>query len=65
MGRDPAQQPSGAIPNAHPRVSFAYVKQLWSAGSKQPAFERLRAFVQAMKNSDDITLLGTLSCFFF
>eukprot|EP00026_Physarum_polycephalum_P000091 Phypoly_transcript_00091.p1 GENE.Phypoly_transcript_00091~~Phypoly_transcript_00091.p1 ORF type:complete len:2307 (+),score=451.47 Phypoly_transcript_00091:133-7053(+) len=58
MGRDPAQHPTGGLPHAHPRVTFAYVKQLWSAGAKNPAFEKLRVFVQAMKTTDDLPLLG-------
>ena len=58
MGKDPAQQAIGMLPNAHPRVTFAYIKQLWSAGAKHPAFEKLRVFVQALKHSDDVALLG-------
>jgi FKBP12-rapamycin complex-associated protein len=58
MGKDPAQQSIGMLPNAHPRVTFAYIKQLWSAGAKHPAFEKLRVFVQALKHSDDVALLG-------
>lgn len=67
MGSDPAPSANAASLSSSslifssycpPRVTFAYLKQLWSAGAKQPAFEKLRAFVQAMKSSDDITLLG-------
>jgi hypothetical protein len=65
MGRDPAQHPTGGLPNAHPRVTFAYLKQLWTAGAKQPAFEKLRVFVQAMKSTDDISLLGIFIVFIF
>eukprot|EP01133_Synstelium_polycarpum_P000171 gene171-204_t len=60
MGRDPATQQFGGqiLPNTHPRVTFAYIKQLWSAGAKQPAFERLRTFVHALKDTDDLPLQG-------
>lgn len=58
MGKDPAQQSIGILPSAHPRVTFAYIKQLWSAGAKNPAFEKLRVFVQALKHSDDMAVLG-------
>lgn len=58
MGSDPASQAMGMLPNAHPRVTFAYIKQLWSAGAKSPSFEKLRVFVQALKHSDDMALLG-------
>ncbi|EGG15157.1 protein kinase [Cavenderia fasciculata] len=54
MGKDPnALQFGQLLPNTHPRITFAYIKQLWSAGAKQPAFERLRTFVQAMRDTDD------------
>ncbi len=57
MGRDPAL---ATTPTSltHPRVHFAYIKQLWSAGGKQVAFEKLRLFAQSMKNNDDVSLLG-------
>jgi len=58
VGKDPANHSIGMLPNAHPRVTFAYVKQLWSAGAKNPAFEKLRVFVKALKHSDDMALLG-------
>ncbi|EFA77745.1 protein kinase [Heterostelium album PN500] len=59
MGKDPTtHQFGGILPNTHPRITFAYIKQLWSAGAKQPAFERLRTFVQALKDTDDLPLQG-------
>eukprot|EP01113_Clastostelium_recurvatum_P006582 TRINITY_DN1298_c0_g1_i1.p1 TRINITY_DN1298_c0_g1~~TRINITY_DN1298_c0_g1_i1.p1 ORF type:complete len:2380 (+),score=927.36 TRINITY_DN1298_c0_g1_i1:62-7201(+) len=45
-----------ALPSAHPRVTFAYIKQLWSAGAKQPAFEKLRMFAHTMKGTEDTGL---------
>lgn len=56
MGKDP--QSIGVLPNTHPRVTFAYIKQLWSAGAKNAAFEKLRGFVQTLKQPDDTALLG-------
>ncbi len=64
MGKDPSQHAIAPLPTAHPRVTFAYIKQLWSAGAKLPAFEKLRVFVQALKHSDDMSLLGLLSLAF-
>ncbi|EGC32838.1 protein kinase, atypical group [Dictyostelium purpureum] len=59
MGKDPAtSQFGGILPNTHPRITFAYIKQLWSAGAKQPAFEKLRTFVQALRDTDDLPLQG-------
>ncbi|GAM22047.1 hypothetical protein SAMD00019534_052220 [Acytostelium subglobosum LB1] len=57
MGRDPAtQQFGGILPNTHPKITFAYIKQLWSAGAKPAAFERLRTFVQVLKDTEDLPL---------
>ncbi|GAM16986.1 hypothetical protein SAMD00019534_001610 [Acytostelium subglobosum LB1] len=59
MGKDPAtQQFGGILPNTHPRITFAYIKQLWSAGSRPVAYERLRTFVQALQDTDDLPLQG-------
>eukprot|EP01132_Coremiostelium_polycephalum_P005602 gene5602-6970_t len=60
MGKDPQQQQFGGIlPNTHPRITFAYIKQLWSAGNTKPvAFERLRTFVSALRDTDDLPLQG-------
>ncbi|KYQ91695.1 protein kinase [Tieghemostelium lacteum] len=59
MGKDPSTQSfSGILPNNHPRITFAYIKQLWSAGARQPAFEKLRTFVHALKDTDDLPLQG-------
>ncbi|EAL66546.1 protein kinase, Atypical group [Dictyostelium discoideum AX4] len=60
MGKDPSttSQFGSVLPNTHPRITFAYIKQLWSAGAKQPAFEKLRTFVQALRDTDDLPLQG-------
>ncbi|KAF2071336.1 hypothetical protein CYY_007349 [Polysphondylium violaceum] len=59
MGKDPStQQFGGILPTTHPKITFAYIKQLWSAGAKQPAFEKLRTFVQALKDTDEVSLQG-------
>eukprot|EP01132_Coremiostelium_polycephalum_P002833 gene2833-3519_t len=64
MGKKPTSL--NLLSDTHPRIAFAYIKQLWSAGAKQAAFERLRGFVQEQQklsltvqlSTEDLQLLG-------
>eukprot|EP01114_Cavostelium_apophysatum_P008932 TRINITY_DN21_c0_g2_i1.p1 TRINITY_DN21_c0_g2~~TRINITY_DN21_c0_g2_i1.p1 ORF type:complete len:2332 (-),score=773.36 TRINITY_DN21_c0_g2_i1:268-7263(-) len=55
LGSDPAK---GHLSATYPRVSFAYIKQLWDAGSQKKAHMQLKQFTPMIK--EDTTLLARM-----
>lgn len=45
LGNDPACSQGQLVSKKYPQVTFAYMKHLWQAGSRQQAFDLLSQFV--------------------
>lgn len=48
---DPAAHPLAPIPVTRPEVTYAYIKQVWTAGSKQLALQNMFNFRQYLLSS--------------
>uniref|UniRef100_A0A6B2KXE0 FAT domain-containing protein n=1 Tax=Arcella intermedia TaxID=1963864 RepID=A0A6B2KXE0_9EUKA len=51
LGKDPAMEPLAPLPVTHPVVTYAYIKQLWAANSKNHALQFLLGFLNLLQRN--------------
>uniref|UniRef100_A0A2H8U2W2 Serine/threonine-protein kinase TOR n=1 Tax=Melanaphis sacchari TaxID=742174 RepID=A0A2H8U2W2_9HEMI len=46
LGTDPSKNLTDPLPMTHPHVTFAYIKHMWTSGTKLEAFNHLNSLIQ-------------------
>jgi FKBP12-rapamycin complex-associated protein len=54
LGCDPSLDPRTALPVHAPRITFAFIKQLWAESPKQMAYHYLQQFATQLKNDNEL-----------